>query len=85
MQTSAFRAGFHLKEKDKGYVREKGMDTIRRHAQDFVRERLAPAVIPNDRKQTPIHGHPAFLHSTPAPAIAVDASANGIEYPKALN
>lgn len=61
LQTSAFRAGFHLKEKDKAYVREKGMDTIRRHAQDFVRERLAPAVIQNDGKQTPMHGHPVFL------------------------
>lgn len=61
LQTSPFRAGFHLKETDKAYIREKGMETIRRHAQDFVRERLAPAVIPNDGKQTPMHGHPVFL------------------------
>jgi exodeoxyribonuclease V alpha subunit len=61
LQTSKFRAGFSLKEKDKAYVREKGMDTIRRHAQDFVRERLAPAVIPDDGKQTPMHGHPVFI------------------------
>lgn len=61
LQTSAFRAGFRLKEKDKAYVREKGLDTIRRHAQDFVRQRLAPAVIPNDGKQTPRRGHPVFL------------------------
>lgn len=61
LQTSAFRARFHLKEKDKAYVREKGMATIRCHAQDFVRERLAPAAIPNDGKQTPMHGHPVFL------------------------
>lgn len=61
LQTSAFRAGFRLKEKNKAYVREKGMDTIRHHAQDFVRQRLAPAVILNDGKQTPMHGHPVFL------------------------
>jgi len=61
LETSAFRAGFHLKEKDRTYIREKGMNTIRRHAQDFVRQRLAPAVIPNDGKQTPMHGHPVFL------------------------
>ena len=61
LQTSKFRAGFHLKEKEKAYVRQKGMDTIRRHAQDFVRQRLAPAVIPNDGRQTPMRGHPVFL------------------------
>ena len=61
LQASKFRAGFTLKEKDKEYVREKGMDTIRRHAQDFVRQRLAPVVIPNDGKQTPMRGHPVFL------------------------
>ena len=61
LQTSPFRACFHLNEKDRAYIREKGMDTIRRHAQDFIRQRLVPAVIPNDGKQTPMHGHPVFL------------------------
>ena len=61
LKTSKFRAGFALKEKDKAYVREKGMDTIRRHAQDFIRQRLALAVIPNDGKQTPMRGHPVFI------------------------
>lgn len=61
LQKSKFRSGFRLKEKERAYVREKGMETIRRHAQDFVRQRLAPAVIPNDGKQTPMHGHPVFL------------------------
>lgn len=61
LKASKFRASFTLKEKDRAYVRKKGMDTIRRHAQDFVRKRLAPAAIPNDGKQTPMHGHPVFL------------------------
>lgn len=61
LQASTFRTSFHLKEKDKAYVLGKGIDTIRHHSQDFVRERLAPAVIPNDGKQTPMHGHPVFL------------------------
>lgn len=61
LKTSKFRASFKLKEKDKTYIRVKGMDTIRRHAQDFVRQRLAPAVILNDGKQTPMHGHPVFI------------------------
>lgn len=61
LQTSAFRARFHLSERDKAYVREKGMPVIRRHAEDFVRQRLAPAHIPNDGRQTPMRGHPVFL------------------------
>jgi len=61
LKASKFQAGFALKEKDKVYIREKRMDTIHRHVQDFVRERFAPAVILNDGKQTPMHGHPVFL------------------------
>ena len=61
LRTSAFRAGFRLEEKDRTYIREKGLETVRRHAQDFVRLRLAPAVIPNDGKQTPMRGHPVFV------------------------
>lgn len=66
LSRSRFRSSFHLKEKDKEYVRQKGMDTIRRHAQDFVRQKLAPAHPVNDGKQTPMHGHPVFIaqHAT---------------------
>ena len=58
---SEFRSRFHLGEKERSYVEEKGMDVIRMHAEDFVRDRLAPAVIPNDGKQTPMRGHPVFI------------------------
>lgn len=63
---SAFRSKFKLSAKDKTYIQEKGMTTIRSHATDFVAKRLAPAVIPNDGKQTPMRGHPVFLaqHAT---------------------
>lgn len=66
LRRSRFRSSFHLKEKDKAYVREKGMDTIRKHAQDFVRQKLAPAHPLHDGKQTPMHGHPVFIaqHAT---------------------
>ena len=60
LKRSSFRSRFHLSEKDKAYVREKGIDVIRRHCEDFVRERLSPAEIPNDGKQTPMRGHPVF-------------------------
>ena len=58
---SKFRSGFYLKEKDKAYAADKGREKIEKHAQDFIRMRLAPAVIPNDGKQTPMKGHPVFL------------------------
>ena len=58
---SDFRSRFHLSEKDKDYVREKGLDTIRIHAKDFVSARLAPAFPENDGKQTPMRGHPVFI------------------------
>ena len=54
LSRSDFRSRFHLKEQDKEYVRQKGIDTIRQHVQDFVEKRLAPAVPPNDGKQTPM-------------------------------
>lgn len=61
LNRSKFRSGFHLSEKDIEYIDEKGLDLIRSHAADFVAKRLAPAVIPNDGKQTPMRGHPVFV------------------------
>ena len=58
---SSFRAKFRLSDKDKNYIATKGLDTIRSHCEDFVRDRLAPADIPNDGKQTPMRGHPVFI------------------------
>lgn len=58
---SEFRSRFYLNAKDKAYIQEKGMDVIRQHAADFIAKRLAPAIIPNDGKQTPMkHVHPVF-------------------------
>ena len=66
LSKSNFRSKFHLKDKDIKYIDEKGMDVIRVHTYDFINKRLAPAVIPNDGKQTPMRGHPTFIaqHAT---------------------
>ena len=66
LSKSAFRSRFHLSKSDKEYIAQKGLATIRQHAEDFVAKRLAPACIPNDGKQTPMKGHPVFLaqHAT---------------------
>lgn len=58
---SSFRTKFHLSQRDIKYIEEKGMDTIERHAADFIKKRLAPKDIENDGKQTPMRGHPVFL------------------------
>lgn len=63
---STFRQSFRLKGKDLAYLHEKGLPVMLSHAQDFIAKRLAPAIIPNDGKQTPYRGHPVFVaqHAT---------------------
>ena len=63
---SKFRSGFRLSRKDLAYLEEKGPEVIRRHAEDFVRVKLAPAEPLNDGRQTPMSGHPVFkaMHAT---------------------
>ena len=57
---SKFRSRFRLSESDRKYIADKGIETIRRHCEDFIRTRLAPANPPNDGKQTPMRGHTVF-------------------------
>ncbi|MBW2239876.1 MAG: DUF4186 family protein [Deltaproteobacteria bacterium] len=42
------------------------MNTIRQHAIDFIKTRIAPQYPKNDGKQTPMKGHPVFIgqHAT---------------------
>ena len=58
---SKFRNSFRLKRKDKEYIKNKGLDTIREHAYTFIKQRLASKTIENDGKQTPFKGHPVFI------------------------
>lgn len=58
---SKFRSRFHLCEQERRYFDEKGEDVVRRHCEDFIRTRLAPADPANDGKQTPMRGHPVFV------------------------
>ena len=61
LQTSKFRNSFHLKIKEINYINEKGIDKIKRHAIDFINEKLGPASPQNDGKQTPMKNHPVFI------------------------
>jgi exodeoxyribonuclease V alpha subunit len=61
LSKSKFRSSFKLKDIDKKYVYDKGIDKIREHAYEFVNKRLGSKIILNDGKQTPMRGHPVFI------------------------
>lgn len=58
LQASPFRAKFRLSERERAYIGEKGLDTIREHARGFIETRLAPAELPNDGAADPHAGTP---------------------------
>jgi predicted Fe-S protein YdhL (DUF1289 family) len=66
LSKSSFRRNIRLQQKEWQYLREKGMDTVLSHAEDFIEKRLAPAEPANDGKQTPWRNHPVFVaqHAT---------------------
>lgn len=63
---SKFRSRFKLRAKELEYIKDKGLDKIKSHAEDFIRDRVAPSKPVNDGKQTPMRGHPVFIaqHAT---------------------
>lgn len=67
LNKTKFRGSFHLNGKMKEYVQDKGYDKIESDAYDLITKRIAPAVISNDGKQTPMKQvHPVFIaqHAT---------------------
>ena len=66
LSKSKFRSSIHLRKYMIKYIDEKGMETIKNHAYDFIRKNLAPSNPKNDGKQTPTKGHPVFIaeHAT---------------------
>ena len=74
---SAFRSKFKLSAKDKAYIQEKGVATIRSHAADFVAKRLAPA------SKHPCGVIRSFLLNMLLAVVAENALPNGITYRQA--
>ena len=66
LQNSKFRREIRLHRKETQYLNKKGLETVLKHAADFVEKRLAPAEPANDGKQTPWRNHPVFIaqHAT---------------------
>ncbi|MDE0159544.1 MAG: DUF4186 domain-containing protein [Candidatus Dadabacteria bacterium] len=60
LSRSRFRSGVRLNAKETSYLRQKGLPEVLLHGRDFLEKRLAPALPPNDGKQTPWGGHPVF-------------------------
>lgn len=63
---SAFRRRFRLGERERAYLEKRGIDAMRADAEQFVRDRLAPAAPRHDGRQTPMKNHPVFVaqHAT---------------------
>lgn len=66
LSKSKFRSSFHLSEKERLYIKEKGMEKMISDTKDFIEKRLSIYPTPNDGKQTPYRGHPTFIaqHAT---------------------
>ena len=60
LSASGFRSRFTLSDEEKNYAVQKGMDTMRIHAEDFVLKRLSQENPEKDGRQTPMKGHPVF-------------------------
>lgn len=61
LSKSKFRSKFHLRKYMIEYINNKGMDTVKKHAYDFVNLKLAPDFPKNDGRQTPTKNHPVFI------------------------
>ena len=66
LQRSAFRRRFRLRDAERRYLAQKGLEVVLEHGAGFIERRLAPADPANDGKQTPMRNHPVFVaqHAT---------------------
>jgi hypothetical protein len=57
---------FHLGARERALVALRGRRATRRHAEELIARRVAPAEPPRDGRQTPYRGHPVFVaqHAT---------------------
>jgi len=84
---SPFRRSFHLRGKELQYLRDKSLDIVLQHADNFIEKRLAPAFPTNDGKQTPYRNHPVFIaqHATATCCRSCLEKWHGISKGKALD
>ena len=65
LKKSKFRSSFNLNQQDINYIKQKKIETIYQHTDEFIRKKLLYK-LNNDGKQTPFKGHPVFIaqHAT---------------------
>jgi hypothetical protein len=87
LQKSTFRSKFKLSNKDRQYIRDKGINTIRQHAIDFIKARMVPQYSKNDGRQTPMKGRPVFIaqHATATCCRSCIQKWHGIKKGRVLN
>ena len=87
LKRSKFRSKFKLTKKDRQYIRDKSIDTVRQHAMDFINSRIASQYPKNDGKQTPMKGHPVFIaqHATATCCRGCIRKWHGINKDRALD
>ena len=61
LSKSKFRSSFHLRKYMIEYINDKGIDKIKEHAYDFIKNKIGDAYRKNDGKQTPMKNHPVFI------------------------
>ena len=63
---SAFRRKFRLTGRELAYLQTWGLAHVMKQAAEILGKRVAPAMIPNDGRQTPWRNHPVFVaqHAT---------------------
>ena len=63
---SKFRTRMRLGPKERTYLEEKTLPVVLEHGRRFIGERLAPADLKTDGRQTPMRSHPVFIaqHAT---------------------
>ena len=66
LASSSFRRKFRLQGRELAYLQTWGLPHVMKQAEELIRKRVAPAVIPNDGRQTPWRNHPVFVaqHAT---------------------
>ncbi|MFJ5995650.1 DUF4186 domain-containing protein [Streptomyces sp. NPDC092370] len=82
-----FRAKFRLRGRDRAVVDLRGITTVRKHAEDLIGRRPAPAEPRDDGRQTPYRGHPVFVaqHATATCCRTCLARRHGIPAGRALD
>lgn len=86
LERSRFRNSFKLGDKDRAYVRQRGIAKIRQHALEFIEQRIKVR-LKNDGRQTPLSGHPVFkaMHGTATCCRNCLKRWHGVDKDKALN